>query len=1360
MGQTVSHDSRGAKPGSGSSGRTPRVKTGWRKTTLWWTECPTGESTIRRMPPVQGLPTGCEKQWVNTGKETAVDLLNAYIATHTLNTSHIQGSALNKSEKLTRPKITQDTLMESRSPSQAMGTLYKTGTGEPKEEYGLPEQLAKADTNIASKPEAEHMGLLRRQAVVPMAMSAKCSKTPGTVTEQKEVARDAVKEEITAKSGHREQQAPVSPANEAELPTQTKRESCTVPVSQRVRGSSGQLRKHKLCRKRWKTPPQKRDTSNPRAMTNKDETVKTEEAPTTCIPDNWSTPRRSTGTVKGRNKPRQLSRDAWNNNVKASTSGNDEVAITRLKDGAAIVLDHHTFDPESGWVKEIAWKQPALQLSIRPCQSIYAKLGLHTLRATPTKVDGIADTGAQVCLWSAADFYKAGYKRRDLVKVRQQAAAINRQPIRILGAVFLAVEAESIGTNLMALVTPEIRGLYLSRQVLTALCVIPRSFPTAGDARNGVDKRETVPTAAPIASKWAPCDCILRQAPPSRPNELPLPAKVRNIPRMRRRLLAMFAGSTFNKCPHQPSLVTKDHPLTLRIERDAKPTTHHTPYIIPTRWKNKVRSDLNSDERLGIIEKVPEEIPTTWQHRLEVVANPNGEPWGVVDLSPLNRPGGREKHVSVPPFVQAWQVPAQAWKTVTKTWSHSAPIREKDKHFTTFITEWGRYRYRVIPHGLVPGNSGHVRRHDRITKPIERRTRVADETIMWDADHDLEAHWWRTFDYLALMGRHGITLDGDEFQFCGKTVDYAGFRMSEQEVTPMQHLLEPIAAFPTPRSVSDARSWFDLVSQITHHARTQRKVAPFKALSPSTTHLAWTKQLAESFTESKQEILGAIKCGMEAFDPARPTKLHAEYAEEGLGFYLAQKHCGCTKLDPSCCDAGWRTTLAGSRTLRGTEAGCTRVEGDCLSVAWALEQTKYFTLDCPKLVVVANHEPSYDTLRDRAWKDIASGNLSQLKEKMLPWNFATMYRPSKANSVAGCMARHPVATPKQDGSSSHACNDGVSRSPVLPRNRMHPLIDPIKCAPENDEVTQKVISYLADETLRKGPELGTEVEELWRYRDRLPQLDDVPLRDGAAVIPTKLRQAVVDILGATYRDARAVMDRAAETAFGPDTDEDISEHAKSWQAETQPHPCKRMVVPRMKAPTRRQREYERERTNEATREPHRVMGRAGGRPKRTKKMLHEASRGGDPTNTAPSKAQRSRKFATQTRTGESTLHTARNARARLRRNKKPSRADTPATQNRQLEILPRSGLSLGGEGISPGRLTPMARTLAPRRKAGELEKINPPRYPGQATGGKATRCKDFFAVSESYEIKVPHCTYLLKQGGLHGDSHRTTSSFV
>ena len=301
------------------------------------------------MPPVQDLYTGCEKQGVNTDKETAVALLNAYIAVHTPNTSRNQGSDSNKSEKLTRPKITQGMPAESWSPSQAMGKLYKTGTDVPKEECGLQsihccggslsEQPARVDTNTAPKPEAEQVGLIQSQAVVPTGA--------GAVTDQKEMARDAVKgEAAVTKPGYRKQQAPASPANKTKLHTQTKRESCTVPFNQQVRGGSGQLRRHKLCRKRWKPPPQKQDTSDPKAETNEDETAKAEKAPTTCIPGNWSIPRRSTRAIKGRNKPRQLSRRARNSNVKVSTSGNIEVTMTQLKNGAAVVLNRHIFDPK------------------------------------------------------------------------------------------------------------------------------------------------------------------------------------------------------------------------------------------------------------------------------------------------------------------------------------------------------------------------------------------------------------------------------------------------------------------------------------------------------------------------------------------------------------------------------------------------------------------------------------------------------------------------------------------------------------------------------------------------------------------------------------------------------------------------------------------------------------------------------------------------------------------------------------------------------------------------------------------------------------------------------------------------------
>merc|ERR1712237_184359 len=112
-------------------------------------------------------------------------------------------------------------------------------------------------------------------------------------------------------------------------------------------------------------------------------------------------------------------------------------------------------------------------------------------------------------MWGATDFYKSGYKKQDLVKVKQRIAAANRQPIDIMGAVFLTVEANSLITNMMAFVTPDIQGLYLSRQVLTELYVIPKSFPRAGDTKPKAREGGLGP-AMTVISDRAPCGCLRR----------------------------------------------------------------------------------------------------------------------------------------------------------------------------------------------------------------------------------------------------------------------------------------------------------------------------------------------------------------------------------------------------------------------------------------------------------------------------------------------------------------------------------------------------------------------------------------------------------------------------------------------------------------------------------------------------------------------------------------------------------------------------------------------------------------------------------------------------------------------------------
>ena len=237
-------------------------------------------------------------------------------------------------------------------------------------------------------------------------------------------------------------------------------------------------------------------------------------------------------------------------------------------------------------------------------------------------------------------------------------------------------------------------------------------------------------------------------------------------------------------------------------------------------------------------------------------------------------------------------------------------------------------------------------------------------------------------------------LNSDKFQFSEKKVDFAGFRVSAEKVEPLPKYLQAIENFPTPKNISDVRSWFGLVNQVAHYAQLKEMVLPLKPLLSSKSQFYWTDELQKVFDDSKLEIVKAIREGVEIFDPSLPTKLQTDYSKTGLGFYLAQKHCECKDDAPDCCEDGWRLTLSGSRFLKSAETRYVPIEGECLGVAWALEQTRYFTLGCPNLTVMVDHKPLCKVLGDKELEDITNARLFKMKERTLPWQFSIVYRPA------------------------------------------------------------------------------------------------------------------------------------------------------------------------------------------------------------------------------------------------------------------------------------------------------------------------------------------------------------------------------
>ena len=237
-----------------------------------------------------------------------------------------------------------------------------------------------------------------------------------------------------------------------------------------------------------------------------------------------------------------------------------------------------------------------------------------------------------------------------------------------------------------------------------------------------------------------------------------------------------------------------------------------------------------------------------------VTRKSDGSPCRTVDLSTSIV---REAFASESPFHTVRRIPRGSWKTVTDAWNgyHGMVLQESDRHLTTFITPHGRWRY------VSSGEQNLPERKDVLT--------------ICHYDNDLEEHWWQTIELLTILGKAGIIVNADKFQFASKVIEFAGFRISEDSIEPLPKYLDVIRNFPTPKNISDVRSWFGLVNQVANYAQLRHFMLPFKDFLSLKHHLPlvavkmigrWHWWDQDSYMELQSGIVGealAVAWGLE-----------------------------------------------------------------------------------------------------------------------------------------------------------------------------------------------------------------------------------------------------------------------------------------------------------------------------------------------------------------------------------------------------------------------------------------------------------------------------------------------------------------
>ena len=846
--------------------------------------------------------------------------------------------------------------------------------------------------------------------------------------------------------------------------------------------------------------------------------------------------------------------------------------ITSTDSTESTALDHHVFDKfTKEWLRRQSKPQPYIRLraSIRREDYNHFRFPLRVPQGR-SFVSAMADTGCQSCLVGLKIVKKLGLSTRDLIPVNIKMHAANNHDIRILGAAILRLSGENNKgeeqtTRQMVYVTDNTDKLFLSREACVDLGIVPNTFPAMNEAQGTNPANAVSTTDTPLPQQE--CRCPKRTKPPPIPTSLPYPATEANREKLQQYLLDYYSSSTFNTCEHQTLPLMDSPPMRLMIDPHATPTAHHSPIPVPLHWQDDVKAGLDRDVRLGVLEPVPIGEPVTWCHRMVICAKKNGTPRRTIDFQPLNIHATRETHHTQSPFHQARSVPQGKKKTVFDAWNgyHSVPLHPDDRHYTTFITPWGRYRYRTAPQGYIASGDGYTRRYDEITSAIPNKTKCVDDTLLWS--DTIEESFFQACNWLDTCGRYGITLNPEKAK---DEVEFAGFDITNDTVRPCKKYIRAISDFPTPQSLTDVRSWFGLVNQVSYAFSMADTMLPFRELLKPSNKFHWDDTLQQVFEKSKPTIIDEIHNGVKT----KPTCLATDWSKHGIGYWLFQKHCSCPSNDLFCCKQGWKITLVGSRFTHAAESRYAPIEGEALAVADALDKARHFVLGCKNLTIAVDHRPLLKVFGDRSLDHICNTRLRNLKEKTLRYHFKIVHIPGVKNKAPDTLSRHPTGDQHPPKMVLHDDIHNIQDSTAIPpphiptqliagictadqlyairtENQLQESLlsslhsihtvnwEQVQTATSSDDNMLLLLSTIEDGIPEFKHQLPPSIREYHQFRKHLYSSDGVVIYKDRIVIPPSLRPSCLSALHAAHQGTSAMTSKAEVSIFWPGITNDI-----------------------------------------------------------------------------------------------------------------------------------------------------------------------------------------------------------------------------
>ena len=322
---------------------------------------------------------------------------------------------------------------------------------------------------------------------------------------------------------------------------------------------------------------------------------------------------------------------------------------------------------------------------------------------------------------------------------------------------------------------------------------------------------------------------------------------------------------------------------------------------------------------------------------------------------------------------------------------HNIPIREDDRDKTAFITRRGCFRYKVMPFGLTCAPSVFQRLMDLVLCGLTYVTCLVylDDIIVFS--RDFESHVERLREIFGRLQSANLKLHIKKCCLFQQRVSFLGHVLTKDGIEVQQEKVEAVRDWPTPRSLTEVRSFVGLCSYYRRFiSGFADMAAPLHDLTRKNARFRWGPEQDRAFQQLKRRLISAPILGMPKDEGT--YYLDTDASDVGLGAVLSQDQ------------DGQEVVLAyASRTLSKQERNYDVTRRELLGIVYGLKAYRQYLLG--RQFVIRTDHSALQSLR-RTPEPI--GQQARWQAFVEQFSFTIRHRPGTQHRNADALSRRPM----------------------------------------------------------------------------------------------------------------------------------------------------------------------------------------------------------------------------------------------------------------------------------------------------------------------------------------------------------------